>query len=139
AFALALTFASPAAAEVVTEAVPYRHGDVELEGYLAYDAAKEGRGPAVIVVHEWWGLAEHPKRVARELAALGYVAFAIDMYGKGVVTQDAKRAAQLAQPFKDDPALARARAKAGYDLLRGHARVDPARIAAIGYCFGGTQ
>lgn len=139
ALALALTFASPAAAAVVTEAVPYRHDGVELEGYLAYDAARAGRGPAVIVVHEWWGLTEHPRRVARELAELGYVAFATDMYGKGVVTQDAKRAAQLAQPFKDDPALARARAAAGYELLRGHERVDPARIAAIGYCFGGTQ
>lgn len=133
-----LALAGTAMGKVVTEAVPYRDGDVELEGYLAYDDAVEGPRPAVIVVHEWWGLNDFAKLQARRLAELGYVAFAVDMYGKGKVTEKAEQASQWARALYGDPAKWRQRARAGFDVVAGHERVDRRRIAAIGYCFGGA-
>ncbi len=129
---------SHARAEVKTEVVEYRHGDVVLEGYLAYDDAIPGKRPGVLVVHEWMGHNPYVRKRAEQLAGLGYVAFALDMYGKGVRAKDAKEAAALAGKYKGDRPLMRARAGAGLDVLRKHARVDPSRLAAIGYCFGGT-
>lgn len=125
-------------AAVKTEAVAYRHGDVELEGYLAYDDAVEGKRPGVLVVPEWWGLGNHAKRSAEQLAELGYVALAVDMYGKGKLTKDPKEAGQWAGALRNDRQLLRDRVKAGLDTLLANERVDPARIGAIGYCFGGT-
>jgi dienelactone hydrolase len=127
-----------AQAKIMTESVAYKDGDVVLEGYLAYDDARPGPRPAVVVVHEWWGLNDFVKERARALAELGYVAFAIDMYGQGKVTDDPAEAARLAGQFRDDPAGLRRRAQAGLDVLARHERVDPKRIAAIGFCFGGT-
>jgi dienelactone hydrolase len=140
ALAMAFVFVgvSPARAEVKTEVVEYRHGDVVLEGYLAYDASLGGKRPGVLVVHEWNGHNPYVRKRAEQLARLGYVAFALDMYGKGVRPKDAKEAAALAAIYKGDRNLMRARAVAGLDVLRNHARVDRARLAAIGYCFGGT-
>ncbi len=135
---LSFLTAAPADAAIVCEPVPYEHDGVALQGIIAYDDALPGRRPGVVVVHEWWGLADHPKQRARALAELGYVAFAIDMYGKGKLTRDPKEAAAWSSPFKDDVALARARARAGYQTLQGHERVDPERMAAVGFCFGGT-
>lgn len=129
---------SSARAEVKAEVVEYRHGDAVLEGYLAYDAAFAGKRPGVLVVHEWMGHNPYVRKRAEQLARLGYVAFALDMYGKGVRAKDAKEAAALAGKFKADRPLMRARAGAGLDVLRKQARVDPFRLAAIGYCFGGT-
>ena len=77
---------------VVTESVAYTHDGVELEGYLAYAADQKGKAPGVLVIHEWWGLSEHPRERARRLAELGYVAFCPDMYGKGKLTDDPKQA-----------------------------------------------
>jgi len=129
---------SHARAEVKAEVVEYRHGDVVLEGYLAYDDAFPGKRPGVLVVHEWMGHNPYVRKRADQLAGLGYVAFALDMYGKGVRAKDAKEAAALAGKYKGDRPLMRARAGAGLDVLRKQARVDPSRLAAIGYCFGGT-
>ncbi|MBK8913123.1 MAG: dienelactone hydrolase family protein [Phycisphaerales bacterium] len=136
--ACVLTVGICAEAKVITEPVEYRHGDVVLQGLLAYDDAKSGRLPAVLIVHEWWGCNAYAQKRAADVAALGYVAFALDMYGKGVTTTDREEAARLAGQFYTDPALMRARAAAGLDVLRKHERVDASRIAAIGYCFGGT-
>lgn len=134
-----LIAAVPAArAALHTETVSYRDGDVELKGHLAYDESVEGRRPGVLVVHEWTGLGEHPKTSARGLAELGYVAFAVDMYGGGKVTADTKEAAALSGNIKRHPDLARSRFTAALETLRGHPVCDPRRIAAIGYCFGGT-
>jgi dienelactone hydrolase len=130
--------AAPAGAKIVTQAVPYKHGDVELEGYLAYDDAAADKRPGVLVVHEWWGLNDFAKDRARAVAELGYVALAVDMYGRGVVTDDSAKAGRLAGQFRNDAALWRGRARAAYAVLRKHPRVDPTRIAAIGFCFGGS-
>lgn len=130
--------ARTALAELHTEAVVYQDGDQKLEGYLAYDAAKQGQRPGVLVVHEWWGLTEHPKESARKLAAAGYVALAVDMFGAGKVTDDAKQAGEWSGGVKGDPALLKRRFEAGLAALKARPEVDPAKIAAIGYCFGGT-
>jgi dienelactone hydrolase len=129
---------STARAEVKTEVVEYRHGDVVLEGYLAYDNSIQGKRPGVLVAHEWDGHNHYVRKRAEQLARLGYVAFALDMYGKGVRAKDAKEAAALAGIYKGDRKLMRARAAAGLDVLRSRPETDPARLAAIGYCFGGT-
>lgn len=138
--ALGVLFAiGPAAwADVRTEAVEYREGDLLLEGVLAFDDAGRGRRPAVIVVHEWWGLGDHPKRSARRLAELGYVAFALDMYGKGKLTDDPAQAGKWAGEVRGNPATLKRRFEAALATLRADPRVDPDRVAAIGYCFGGT-
>lgn len=139
---LAMTFVlagvSPAQAGVKTEVVEYRHGDVVLEGYLAYDDSIQGKRPGVVVVHEWNGHTPYVRMRAEQLARLGYVAFALDMYGKGVRAKDAKEAAALAGIYMGDRKLMRARAAAGLEVLRNRPEADPARLAAIGYCFGGT-
>jgi dienelactone hydrolase len=136
AFALA---AGSARASVVTKDVDYEQNGVKLRGFLAYDDAKvkDGKLPGVLVVHEWWGLNDYAKGRAVQLANLGYVAFALDMYGAGVLAKDPKEAGQLAGQFKEKSLMAE-RAQAGLDQLLATGLVDPARVAAIGYCFGGS-
>ena len=129
---------SPARAEVKSEVVEYRHGDVVLEGYLAYDDSFRGKRPGVLVVHEWFGQTPYERKRAEQLAQLGYVAFAVDIYGKGVRARDGKEAGALAGKYLGDRKLLRARAAAGLDVLRNRPETDPKRLAAIGYCFGGT-
>jgi dienelactone hydrolase len=135
---LLLLGAGVSRAEVRTEVVEYRHGSVALEGYMAYDDMYSGKRPGILVVHEWQGHNPYVRKRAERLARLGYVAFALDMYGKGVVAKDAKEAAALSGIYKGDRNLMRARASAGLDVLRRHPMVDASRLAAIGYCFGGT-
>ncbi len=135
---MAVLIATGAQAEVRTERIEYKHGHTLLEGFLAYDDTVTGKRPGVLVVHEWWGLNDYAKRRAEQLARLGYVAFCLDMYGKGKVTADPKVAGEWAGVFRNDRPLGRARAAAGLEVLKSRPQVDPARIAAIGYCFGGT-
>lgn len=125
-------------AEIKTEAVEYRHGNTVLEGLLAYDSARTGKRPGVLIVHQWKGLGAYEKKRAEMLAGLGYTVFALDMYGKGVRADNPKDASALAAKYKDDRALMRDRARAGLDVLKKNARTDSERVAAIGYCFGGT-
>jgi dienelactone hydrolase len=124
-------------AKVVSQPIEYRHGETLLQGYLAYDDAAAGKRPGVLVVHEWWGLNDYVRSRVDQLAALGYLAFALDMYGKNVWTTDPNRAKELSGHLRGTPLL-RERAAAGLEILRRQERVDPHRIAAIGYCFGGT-
>jgi dienelactone hydrolase len=131
--------AATAPAAVQTKAIEYKDGDVTLEGYLAWDDALTGKRPGVLVVHEWYGLNDYPKMRARQLAELGYVAFAVDMYGKGVVAKTADEARELSGKFRGaDRVMMRRRATAGLEVLLKQESVDPKRVAAIGYCFGGT-
>ena len=126
-------------AAIVTRDIDYEQNGVKLRGFLAYDdaKAKEGKLPGVLVVHEWWGLNDYVKGRAVKLANLGYVAFALDMYGRGVLAADPGAAGALAGQFRGKPLMAE-RAQAGLDQLIGTGLVDPARVAAIGYCFGGS-
>lgn len=125
-------------AKVQTQVVEYKHGNTVLEGYLAYDDAIKGQRPGVMVVHEWTGLGPYVKQRSEQLAKLGYVAFAVDMYGKGIRPTNPKEAAAQANIYKSDRKLMRDRAAAGLKVLQANKLTDKNRIAAIGYCFGGT-
>lgn len=127
-----------ASAEVQTKDVPYKHGDVDCVGFLAYDDAIEGPRPGVLVVHEWWGLNEYAKDRCKQLAELGYVAFAADMYGQGQVTEHPKTAGEMAGKVRANVAQWRARAFAALDTLKNQPQCDAQKLAAIGYCFGGS-
>jgi dienelactone hydrolase len=120
-----------------TQTLTYRHGATELEGYLAHDDAKPGPLPAVLIVHEWTGHDDYVRRRAEQVAGLGYVGFAVDMYGKGVLAKDNDEAAKLATPFFNDRDLVRDRIKAALDEVRKRPEVDALKVAAMGYCFGG--
>lgn len=125
-------------AEIHTEAVEYKDGDTVLQGYLAYDTAVSGKRPGVLVVHQWKGLGPYEKKRAEMLAQMGYVAFAVDIYGKGIRPSDNKSAGVEAGKYKNNRALLRHRVGAGLDVLEKNPLADDSRIAAIGYCFGGT-
>ncbi len=135
---LLLTGAAMVQAKIHTEEIDYKHGDVVLQGYLAYDDSLSGKRPGVLIVHEWMGHNPYVRKRAEQLAELGFVAFALDMYGKGVHAKDAQEASKLASIYKNDRKLMRARAGAGLSVLVKQKNVDPKNIAAIGYCFGGT-
>lgn len=126
-----------AGAEVRTEAVVYQIDGEEFTGYLAWDDAIAGKRPGVMVVHEWWGLGDYEKRRARMLAELGYVAFAVDMYGTGRHTADPEQAKAWMQAVTSDKGWWRERAMKGVEILRANQHVEATDIAAIGYCFGG--
>jgi len=131
-------FCSDISAGIHTEPVEYKDGTVTLEGYLAYDEASKERRPAIIVAHDWMGVGPNVKEKAEMLAKLGYVAFAADIYGKGVRPANMKEASSLAGKYKDDRKLMRSRINAALDLIKMHMLVDAKKISAIGYCFGGT-
>ena len=124
--------------EIVTKKVQYADGDVALEGYIAWDAASDAERPGVLVVHEWWGLNDYARGRAEKLAKLGYVAFALDMYGKGKVTEHPQKAGEWAGMIRKNVAAWQKRALAGLEILKQHESVDGTRLAAIGYCFGGA-
>lgn len=136
--AMGVLVAGSAAAAVKSAAVEYRQGETVLQGFLAYDDALDGRRPGVLIVHQWMGVTDYERMRAEQLAALGYVAFAVDVYGQGVRPADTAEAGKLAGRYKGDRQLLRERVAAGLAALRSDERVDPDRIAAIGYCFGGT-
>ena len=130
---------SVARAEVKTETVKYKAGDVEAEGFLAYNEKVAGKRPGVVVVPEWWGLNDYAKSRAKQLAELGYVALAADIYGEGKVAKDPAEAGKWAGALKGgDRKELRARVAAAFEQLKKHNEVDATRTAAIGYCFGGT-
>jgi dienelactone hydrolase len=135
---VALGTARPAFSAIKTEVVEYRDGEQVLEGYLAWDDSFHGKRPGMVVVHDWMGLGENSRMRAREVAALGYVALAADIYGKGTRAKNSQEAGQLAGKFKGDLPLLRSRARAAFDTLVANPRVDGGKVFAMGYCFGGT-
>jgi dienelactone hydrolase len=130
-------FALPVEAKVVGEEVEYRAGETTLKGYLAYDDSVKGARPGILVVHEWWGQNAYARKRARMLAALGYTALALDMYGEGRQATHPEEAGKFAGEIRNHMALAEARFRAALALLQQQPTVDPAQIGAIGYCFGG--
>ncbi len=134
---IGIGWAMKSEAKIHTETVEYTQGDATLEGYLAYDDAITGKRPGVVVVHEWWGLNDYIKGRAEALAKLGYVAFAVDIYGRGIRAKTAEEAGKLAGIYRSDRKLLRARANAGLEVLKKLEQTDTKKIAAIGYCFGG--
>jgi dienelactone hydrolase len=134
--ALAAGFASSVAG-LVERTVAYQADGVALEGFHVYDSSRKGKRPAVLVIHQWTGLSDYEKGRARMLAGMGYNVLAADIYGKGIRPQPPE-AGKQAGIYKGDRALFRQRLTAGLDLLKADERTDPAKVAAIGYCFGGT-
>lgn len=124
-------------AAIKTQPIDYQQGGVTFQGYLAYDDAIQGKRPGILICHEWWGLNDYPKHRAEQLAGLGYVAFALDMYGNGAVATNPSDAARLSSEVGGDRDLVRARATAGLNVLRAQSQCDASKIAVIGYCFGG--
>jgi dienelactone hydrolase len=134
-----LCLAVTAEAAVKTKIIEYTQGDTVLEGYLAWDDALSSRQPGVLVVHEWIGIAPYIKQRTEALAKLGYVAFAADIYGKGVRPETQADAAKTAKLYMGNRPLLQARVNAGFDILKAQKSVDQQRLAAIGYCFGGSS
>jgi dienelactone hydrolase len=129
---------TPAAAELRTQTVDYQHGDTTLEGYLAYDEAIIGKRPGVVLLHRRDGMTDLTRKNTEMVAKLGYVVFAPDIFGKTVRPKDVKEMIEQSAIYNKDRSLMRARARAGFDVLRQNPMVDPARLAMIGYCFGGA-
>jgi dienelactone hydrolase len=124
-------------AKIQTKPIEYAHGDLNLKGLLAWDDSIKGKRPGVLVVHEWWGLNDYARQRAEQLASLGYAAFALDMYGKGKVTTHSDQASAWMKETTANVKQWQARAIEGLKILQAQELVDPTRIAAIGYCFGG--
>ena len=124
-------------AALVEKPVIYQQGGATLEGFHVYDDALTGKRPAILVIHQWTGLGDYEKRRSRMLAEMGYNVFAADIYGQGIRPQPPE-AGKEAGKYKGDRALFRARIMAALDLLKSDSHTDPGKIAAIGYCFGGT-
>ncbi len=121
-----------------TETIQYKDGDVTLHGYVAYDDKKTGKRPGILVWPEAFGLGEHAKKRAERLAELGYVAMAADPYGNGAQATDLPGAMKLATPLFENVDKLRKRAHAGLDKLASLPQVDSSKLAAIGFCMGGT-
>lgn len=131
--------AEPASASSIkTKEVIYTYQDVKMKGYIAWDEAQKGPRPGVIVVHEWWGHNDYARTRAEDLAKMGYTGFALDMYGDGKVAEHPKDAGKFSQKVISDMAVAKGRFLAAKKTLSEHSSVDGTKIAAIGYCFGGS-
>lgn len=140
AFAVPLFFilAGVASAAVQTKTITYEHDGKKFTGFLAWDDAVKGKQPGVLVVHEWWGLNDYARSRAKMLAEHGYVAFACDMYGEGKNTEHPQEAGKFAAEVRKNKNDWQARAQAALKVLASQEQVDPDKLAAIGYCFGGS-
>ena len=127
------------AMQIKEEAVTYSADTVTMNGFVAYDASTDKKRPVVLIVHEWWGVNDYTRSRAKQLAELGYLAMAIDMYGNGKQGDNPEMAGQLAMPFYKDPAMAKARFDAALAKVKLMPQADTNQVAAIGYCFGGAM
>ena len=122
---------------VKDETVMYSSDSSNMDGYVAYDAGKQGKRPVVLVLPEWWGVTDYPKMRARKLAELGYFAMVVDMYGNGKIAQNPTEAQSLSTPFYKNPQMAFQRIMAAEQKIKAYPQADTSQVAAIGYCFGG--
>jgi len=129
--------AEPAAPSYASENVTYNQDTATLNGYVAYNQSDSAQRPGIVVIPEWWGANDYTRMRADELAKLGYIAIVADIFGHGKTADNPKDAGALAGPFYANPALAKARIDAAIAKLKTYSQVDPAKIGAIGYCFGG--
>lgn len=120
-----------------TQTIEYHDEHTLLEGFLAYDESKQGKRPAVLVAHDWSGRNPFACEKAEKLAELGYVGFALDMYGKNIIGRDNEEKSRLIAPFMQNRALLKQRMLAALAAIQKHELVDSSRIAVIGFCFGG--
>ena len=127
-----------ARAEIKKQFIDYKQGDKELSGLLVYDDAKTGKRPGVLLAHDRAGMAENAFRDSELIAKMGYVVFVEDMFGKGFVPKDVPEMTATITIYNNDRPLMRARSSAGFEVLKANPMVDTARIALVGYCFGGT-
>lgn len=121
------------------ETISYAVDSVTMNGYVAFDGSTDKKRPIILIIHEWWGLNDYVKKRARQLAEMGYLAFAIDMYGNGQQADNPEAAGKLALPFYKDPGIAKTRFDAALAKIKTYPAADTNNIAAIGYCFGGAQ
>jgi dienelactone hydrolase len=130
--------AGAAQAAMKSQWIDYKQGNTALSGYLVYDDAIQGRRPGVLMIHDRSGFSAGTLADAEMIARLGYVVFAEDIFGKGVVPKTVPEMTDLITIYNNDRPLMRARALAGFDVLKAQPMVDPAKLASVGYCFGGT-
>lgn len=124
---------------VKEETLNYTADSITMNGFVAFDESTDKKRPVVLIVHEWWGLNDYTKKRAKQLAEMGYLAMAVDMYGNGQQADNPELAGKLAMPFYQNTAMAKARFDAALAKIKTHPAADTNNIAAIGYCFGGAQ
>ncbi len=139
AVALAAMFQAGAVrAELKKQWIDYKDGDKPLYGYLVYDDAVSGKRPGVLLAHSRAGMSEAALRDSDMIAKMGYVVFAADIFGKGILPKEVPEMTALTTIYNQDRLLMRKRATAGFDVLKANPLVDATKLAVIGYCFGGT-
>lgn len=134
-----LTISAQKKSVIKGEEITYTFDGTAYKGYVAYNAKKKGKRPAIVVIPEWWGTTEYAKMRARKLAELGYIAIAVDMYGNGKIAADPTEAMALAGPFYKDPQMGKSRIEAAINKLKEYPQTDADNMGAIGYCFGGSM
>jgi len=135
---LVLAIATPALAAITEEPVTYKDGETTMKGFIVYDNAKTDKRPGIVIVHEWWGITPHIHNEARRIAGEGYTAFIADMYGDAKSADNPKDAGALSSSVMKNPNTMESRFNAAREQLAKHPTVDPTRIGAVGYCFGGA-
>jgi dienelactone hydrolase len=130
--------AANAHAAIKEEPVTYQAGETTMKGFVVYDDAVQGKRPGIVMVHEWWGITKHVHDEAQKFAQQGYTAFIADMYGDGKTADNPTDAGALAGSVMKDPKVMEARFNAARAQLARHPSVDPTRVGAVGYCFGGA-
>ncbi len=135
---LALSIAVPGFAAIKETPVTYNDGETAMKGFVVYDTAKKGKRPGIVMVHEWWGITKHMHDEARRLARQGYTAFIADMYGDAKTADNPDDAGALSGSVMKNPHAMESRFNAAREQLEKQPTVDPTRIGAVGYCFGGA-
>ncbi len=136
---IVITATAQKKSSIKTESLSYNIGDEKFLSYVAYNDKSAEKRPVVLVVHEWWGMNDYVKRRTRQLAELGYLAVAVDLYGEGKIANNVEEAVGFSTPFYKDPILAKSHFDAVLEKIKLNRVADTNNIAAIGYCFGGSM